>query len=128
MPNSELPTTLNLKQLTQEQRLKITQGIVDDLVRALNLGNYSLIWRYFSDDYNVKHSPEDFSSLQQQLLDQYGHINIQHQIESTETENQLQELWQISTETEHTLHLKLTFIPIKEFLAIDSFSVEANNE
>lgn len=59
MSKTEL-SELKLNQLTPEQRLKITQDIVDDLVRALNVGNYSLVWRYFSDEFTKTMGAAEF--------------------------------------------------------------------
>lgn len=114
---------LNLSKLTAEQRLKITQGIVNDLIRALNLGNYALIWRYFSDSYNSRFDADDFTELHQQLTEKYQTLESFEQISSTLDTDVLNEQWQISTKASVPLTLSLTLTPVKEFLAIDDFSI-----
>ena len=65
---------MNLSQLTAQQRLKITQGMVQEVVLALNLGNYSLIWRYLSDKFSESFNQEAFQALHQELTAEYSKL------------------------------------------------------
>ena len=123
MSKTEL-SELKLNQLTPEQRLKITQGIVDDLVRALNVGNYSLVWRYFSDEFTKTMGATEFSSLHQKLIDQYQKLKVQEQTSSRLDDGYLFEQWLISTDSSQTLSLSLELTTVKEFLVIESLSLD----
>lgn len=123
MSKTEL-SELKLKQLTPEQRLKITQGIVDDLVRALNVGNYSLVWRYFSDQFSQEMGAAEFTSLHEKLINQYQKLSVLEQINSRLDDGQLFEHWHISTDSSQTLSMKLELTSVKEFLVIERLSIE----
>ncbi|GAA0214709.1 hypothetical protein GCM10009123_22330 [Kangiella japonica] len=123
-------TDMNLQQLTAEQRLKITQGIVQEIVLALNLGNYSLIWRYFSKNFSERFTQETFQRLHQELTSKYTKLTTFELLNSIlindEPNNpQLVETWRLSTQAAHALTLTLTLVPVKEFLAIEELSITA---
>lgn len=117
-------THLELSSLTDEQRLKITQGIVDDLVRALNLGNYALIWRYFSDDLAQKLNIESFAELHQHTTQQFQQLDEANLLQSKLSDDRLRQEWRITTESDQDAVMTLTLIPVKEFLAIDSLHIK----
>jgi hypothetical protein len=124
MPINEL-TTLELPKLSKEQRLKITAGIVDDLIRALNLGNYSLIWRYISNDYSKDLTADVFSELHQQLSLTHGELTVEEQASSELDGSILYEQWWINTKnSDDKLFLELTLVPIKEFLVIEQLTIK----
>ena len=124
MPINEL-TTLELPKLSKEQRLKITAGIVDDLIRALNLGNYSLIWRYISNEYSKELTADAFSELHQQLNLAHGELTVEEQASSELDGSSLYEKWWISTQnSDDKLFLELTLVPIKEFLVIEQLTIK----
>lgn len=114
---------LKLSQLTEEQRLKITQGIVDDLIRALNLGNYSLVWRYLSDDFSAEMDSEQFNQLHEELATTFGGIESYEQQSSVVDETTLKEAWALTTKHSDKLQLQLELTPIKEFLTIERFTI-----
>ena len=116
-------TTLDLSKLTPEQRLETTQGIVDDLIRSLNLANYSLLWRYLTDDFSNQCNSTFFSKLSTQLKDSYGQLAVIEQKSSNLDNSQLNEEWLLSTESSNKLLLCITLTPIKEFLAIKQFAI-----
>lgn len=123
MSKTEL-SELKLNQLTPEQRLKITQGIVDDLVRALNVGNYSLVWRYFSDEFTKTMGAAEFSSFHQKVTNQYQKLRMQEQTSSRLKDGNLFEQWLISTDSSQTLSLSLELTAVKEFLVIENLSLD----
>ncbi|GAA4356443.1 hypothetical protein [Kangiella marina] len=137
MSKTEL-STLHLSTISDEERLKITQGIVDDLIRALNLGNYSLVWRYFSDAFTEQFGQEQFANLHQQLIQKHQKLTVVEPISSSLVNAEdvksledvgnvesdvLSEKWRLSDADGHELSLTLTFKPIKEFLVIEAFSI-----
>ncbi|AOE49538.1 hypothetical protein [Kangiella sediminilitoris] len=115
---------LELEQLTEEQRLKITQGIVDDLVRALNLGNYSLIWRYLSDDLANRLDEKAFRELHQKTSEQFQNLQAPKLQQTELTPLQLNQCWHLESEADITAELALSFVPIKEFLAINRLDIK----
>ncbi|WP_223670419.1 hypothetical protein [Kangiella shandongensis] len=117
-------THLELSNLTEEQCTKITQGIVNDLIRALNLGNYSLIWRYFTDGCAEEISAERFLTLRRKITEEYQELQSA-KLETTQSaNNQIEQKWVIQTNHSKELVLKITLVPVKEFLAIDSFHIK----
>lgn len=117
-------TTLELPKLNTEQRLKLTQGIVDDLIRALNLGNYSLIWRYISDDYSTTFTPEAFTELHEELTSSHAQLEVLEQVSSVLDDLTLREEWLLTGRDKNKLSLKLKLSPVKEFLVIEQLSIQ----
>ena len=116
-------TDIELAQLGQEQRLKITQGIVDDLVRALNLGNYSLIWRYLSDDFSQELDAEHFKALHESLMKGHGSLGLSEQQTSVIDNSVLIEEWQVTTDSSTALLLTLCLRPVREFFSIEQLEI-----
>ena len=116
-------TDIELAQLSQEQRLKITQGIVDDLVRALNLGNYSLIWRYLSDDFSQELDAEHFKALHESLMKGHGSLGLSEQQTSVIDNSVLIEEWQVTTDSSTALLLTLCLRPVREFFSIEQLEI-----
>lgn len=121
---------MNLSQLTAQQRLKITQGMVQEVVLALNLGNYSLIWRYLSDKFSESFNQEAFQALHQELTAEYSKLTTFELVDSTLITDdsdipQLVETWKLSTRDNNELKLTLTLCPKKEFLVIEDLSINA---
>ncbi|MBV36946.1 MAG: hypothetical protein CMP47_16075 [Rickettsiales bacterium] len=121
---------MNLSQLTAQQRLKITQGMVQEVVLALNLGNYSLIWRYLSDKFSESFNQEAYQALHQELTAEYSKLTTFELVDSTLITDkpdapQLVETWKLSTQENNELKLTLTLSPKKEFLVIEDLSINA---
>lgn len=117
-------TDLNLAELTPEHRLKITQGIIDDLVRALNLGNYSLIWRYLDQKLSAEIDAAHFAEMHNKIKEGYGSINSFEQKSSALIASTLTEEWLLKTENSADLVLTIRLQTIREFLAIEHFSIK----
>lgn len=116
---------LKLSDLTPEQCTKITQLIVTDIVRAMNLGNYSLLWRYLTEQYSEELTEGKFEQWHRSIKEQYGEFETFERIKSDNHQDSiLEEKWTVSMDNDPVLTLCITFTPVKEFLAIDSLSIE----
>ena len=66
----------------------------------------------------------EFSSLHQKLIDQYQKLKVQEQASSRLDDGYLFEQWLISTDSSQTLSLSLELTTVKEFLVIESLSLD----
>lgn len=117
-----------MSQLAQqpiEQQLKHLNPIIDDVIRAYNLANYSLLWRYLSPPLEKTNRQQHFILEQQRLEERFGTIAGYEHLELIQEENAWRGKWLLKSQDDsQTLVLAIVFIEIKEFIAIDSYSFE----